>query len=86
MKTTIEIPAVLLRKAKATATQRGVSLKALLNEALVEKLRPLHGGPTTPEPVWMAGFGKLRRLHRETLRIQAVVDETFGVLEAEDRL
>ncbi len=86
MKTTIEIPAVLLRKAKATATQRGVSLKALLNEALVEKLSPLPGGLTTQEPAWMAGFGKLRRLHRETLRIQAVVDETFGVLEAEDRL
>ena len=86
MKTTIEIPAVLLRKAKATATQRGVSLKALLNEALVEKLSPLHGGLTTQKPLWMAGFGKLRHLHRETLRIQAVVDETFGVLEVEDRL
>ena len=86
MKTTIEIPAVLLRKAKATAAQRGVSFKALLHEALVEKLDPARRDMGTEDPAWMAGFGKLRRLHRETLRIQAVVDETFGVLEAEDRL
>ena len=34
----------------------------------------------------MAGFGDLRRLHRETRRIQTVIDESFGALEAEDRL
>ena len=86
MKTTIEIHDVLLRKAKATAAQRGVSLKDLLNEALTEKLRSTRGRAVTQDPAWMAGFGKLRRLHRETVRIQAVVDKTFGVLEAEDRL
>ena len=86
MKTTIEIPEPLLRKAKASAAQRGVSLKTLLNEALQEKLMPPRGRGTSQDPAWMAGFGNLRRFHRETLRIQAVIDETFGVLEAEDRM
>lgn len=85
MKTTIEIPDALLRKAKATAARRGVSLKELFNDALTEKLAP-PSRSSALAPAWMAGFGKLRRLHRETVRIQALVDETFGVLEAEDRL
>ena len=85
MKTTIEIPDPLLRKAKAAAAQRGVSLKTLLNEALREKRMPPRGR-ASQNPTWMAGFGDLRRFHRETLRIQMVIDQTFGVLEAEDRM
>jgi hypothetical protein len=34
---------------------------------------------------WMQGFGKLRRLRKETKRIQARVDEVFEVTEPEDR-
>jgi hypothetical protein len=34
----------------------------------------------------MAGFGKLRRLRKETARIQSMIDEAFEVVEAEDRL
>jgi len=37
------------------------------------------------EPVWMQGFGELRRLHKETARIQARIDEAFAVIEPEDR-
>ena len=37
------------------------------------------------EPVWMRGFGKLRRLRKETERIQARIDDAFEVVEAEDR-
>jgi len=33
----------------------------------------------------MQGFGKLRRLRKETKRIQARVDEVFEVIEPEDR-
>ena len=50
------------------------------------------GGDTPPrdqaipgEPLWMRGFGKLRRLRKETERIQARIDEIFEVVEAEDR-
>lgn len=85
MKTTLEIPDSLFRKAKATAAERGQSLKELVTEALQEKLsaRPRPGRPVEPE--WMQGFGTLRRLHRETRQVQARIDETFGAVEAEDR-
>ena len=33
----------------------------------------------------MQGFGKLRRLRKETKRIQARVDELFELTEPEDR-
>jgi hypothetical protein len=38
------------------------------------------------EPRWMQGFGKLKRLHKETVRIQSVVDAEFEVIEPEERL
>jgi hypothetical protein len=84
MKTTIEIPDPLFRKAKSTAAERGQTLKDLVTEALREKLAA--GANRRPEqPDWMQGFGKLRRLRRETARIQARIDETFEVIEPEDR-
>lgn len=84
MKTTIELPDGLLRKAKASAAQRGISLKTLLHEALTEKLTPARASVATQEPAWMAGFGRLRQLHRETTRVQREIDEQFGNLEPED--
>ena len=33
----------------------------------------------------MQGFGKLRRLRKETTRIQAIIDETFEMIEPVDR-
>jgi hypothetical protein len=33
----------------------------------------------------MQGFGKLRRLRKETARIQDRIDEAFDVIELEDR-
>ena len=38
MKTTLEIPDPLFRKAKATAAQHGVTLREFVNDALREKL------------------------------------------------
>jgi hypothetical protein len=86
MKTTIEIPDPLFRRAKSRAADRGQTLKELVTEALQEKLsiRPAKTG--SGEPAWMGGFGKLRRLRKETRRVQARVDEAFGVVEAEDRV
>lgn len=86
MKTTIEIPDPLFRKAKARAAERGKSLKEFVTEALQEKLAgrgAQDGGSAQPE--WMQGFGKLRRLRKETARIQARIDERFEVIEPEDR-
>ena len=85
MKTTIEIPDPLFRKAKSTAAQRGQSLKELVTEALEEKLTAKASEVRPGEPEWMQGFGKLRRLRKETARVQARIDEAFDLIEPEDQ-
>ena len=86
MKTTIEIPDTLFRKAKSRAAERGQTLKDFVTDALQARLAndTKNGHPS--EPKWMDGFGKLRRLHKETARIQGLIDETFESVDAEDRL
>jgi len=37
------------------------------------------------EKPWMAAFGKLRHLRRETSRINRVIEEEFEQIEAENR-
>ena len=56
-----------------------------MTEALQEKLAARTGKTSPAEPAWMEGFGKLRRLSRETERVQARIDETFEIVEPEDR-
>ncbi len=82
MKTTIEIPDPLFRQAKARAAERGQTLKQLFTEALQEKLATKS---RMGEPDWMRGFGELKRLRKETARMQARIEEAFEVLEPEDQ-
>ncbi|MEO7761601.1 MAG: hypothetical protein ABIS68_06790 [Casimicrobiaceae bacterium] len=86
MKTTIEIPDPLFRKAKSRAAERGQSLKEFVTEALQTKIVNDSAGGSSNEPKWMGGFGRLRRLRKETARIQGKIDDVFGVVEPEDRL
>jgi hypothetical protein len=83
MKTTIEIPDLLFRRAKSRAAERGQSLKQFMTEALQDKLA--RKADPLQEPQWMKGFGTLRRLRKETARIQSRIDDAFGVIEPEDR-
>jgi hypothetical protein len=85
MKTTIEIPDPLFRKAKSKAAERSQTLKEFVTQALQEKLAARTSTARPGEPEWMQGFGKLRRLRKETKRIQARVDAAFEVIEPEDR-
>lgn len=85
MKTTIEIPDPLFRKAKSKAAERSQTLKAFVTEALQEKLAVNAGKAPPGEPEWMHGFGKLRRLRKETSRIQTSIDEAFEAIEPDDR-
>lgn len=80
MKTTIEIPDALFRRAKSAAAQRGIPLRALVSEALADKLRE-NGGHDKP---WMKTFGKLKSLRQETARINRIIEEEFGQIEPED--
>jgi hypothetical protein len=85
MKTTLELPDRLFRRAKVAAAERGQSLDEFVMEALRDKL-VLHGEHArADEREWMQGFGKLKRLHKETVRVQSVIDQEFEVVGAEDR-
>jgi hypothetical protein len=91
MKTTVEIPDALLRKAKATAAEQGVPLKDLLTDAVREYLQPSTGGfskgrPSAPAPApsWMSAFGGLRSLHKETKKINRVLEEEFERIEEDE--
>lgn len=81
MKTMIELPDPLFSRAKATAAERGQSLKELVTEAVREK--PDSRRANAGQPPWMQGFGALRRWRRETARVQARIDEEFEVIEPE---
>ncbi len=80
VKTTIEIPDALFRRAKSAAAERGIPLRALVSEALADKLHA-RGGKDKP---WMKTFGKLRSLRKETARINRIIEEEFGRIEPED--
>ena len=86
MKTTIEIPDGMFRRAKALAAARGVTLKRLFAEALEDQLR--RGTRARPadnvEPPWMAGFGALTDLSDENRRILDAIEDEFEKLSPED--
>lgn len=85
MKTTVEIPDAVFRRAKAKAAERGQALREFVTEALQEKLSGRSPASGADTPAWMRGFGRLRPLRRETARIQRVIDREFDVVEPEDR-
>jgi hypothetical protein len=80
VKTTLEMPDATLRKAKAKAAERGIPLRQFVTEAVEEKLAV----PPAAEKPWMQAFGKLRHLHKETERINKIIEEEFEQIEPED--
>jgi hypothetical protein len=80
MKTTIEIPDPLFRRAKAIAAERGIPLRELVSEALADKLRV----QDTEDKPWLKTFGKLRGLRKEAARINRIIETEFGQIEPED--
>ncbi len=85
MKTTLEIPDPVFRRAKARAAERGQALRTFVTEALQEKLAGRPAPASREQAPFMKGFGQLRPLRRETARIQRVIDREFDVIESEDR-
>jgi len=82
MKTTLEIPDAVFRRAKSAAAERGIPLREFVTEAVRDKL--VTDAKATENP-WMAAFGKLRHLRKETARINRIIEEEFEQIEAEDR-
>jgi hypothetical protein len=83
VKTTLEIPDAIFRRAKSIAAERAIPLRELVTEAVKEKLVQMQAFSEQP---WMAAFGKARRLRKETAKISRIIEEEFEHVEAEDQL
>jgi hypothetical protein len=80
MKTTLEIPDALFRRAKSVAAEQGIPLRELISKALAEKLRR----QDSVERPWISLFGGLRGLRKETARINRIIEAEFDQIEPED--
>ncbi len=78
MKTTLEIPDFLFRRAKSVAAERGIPLRQFVTEAVQEKLKT-----SSPERPWMKHFGKLKHLHRERKQVEKRVEAAFEQIDQE---
>jgi hypothetical protein len=78
VKTTLEIPDFLFRRAKSVAAERGIPLRQLITEAVQEKLKT-----TSRERPWMKHLGKLKHLHKERKQIERRVEEAFERIDRE---
>ena len=78
MKTTLEIPDLLFRRAKSAAAERGIPLRQLVTEAVQEKLRT-----TSQDKPWMRHLGKLKHLHKERKQVEKRVAQAFEQIDPE---
>lgn len=81
MKTTLEIPDLIFRRAKAKAAEQGIPLRQFVSDAMAEKLRP---GAAGRQAARMKLVGGLRHLRKETARINQIIEEEFEKIEPED--
>ncbi len=84
MKTTLEIPDALFRKAKSTAAQRGQTLKQFVTEAVQEKLA-VNQTPASTGPAWMELFGAGKQYAEAIREIDREIEREFEQIEPEDR-
>jgi hypothetical protein len=80
MKTTLEIPDKVFRRAKSKAAERGIPLRQFVTEAVEQKLREPSAEGGKP---WMKHFGKLKHLRKETARIDKFIEEAFEQIDPE---
>jgi hypothetical protein len=64
MKTTLEIPDPIFRRAKSKAAEQGIPLRQFVTEAVEDKLK---AAPSSGKKPWMKAFGKLNRCERNPL-------------------
>jgi hypothetical protein len=81
VKTTLDIPDPVFRRAKSVAAQRGIALRAFVTEAVEEKLAATAQGEEKP---WLRLAGGLKHLHKETARINGILNDEFEKIEPED--
>ncbi len=81
MKTTLEIPDPIFRRAKSVAAERGIALRVFVTEAVEEKLA---SASQKGEKPWAKLAGGLKHLHKETTRINEIMKREFDKIEPED--
>ena len=79
MKTTLEIPDAIFRRAKARAGEQGIPLRRFVTEAVAERLK-------TPLRVEARArlVGGLRHLRKESARINRIIEAEFETIEPEE--
>jgi hypothetical protein len=80
MKTTLEIPDAIFRRAKSVAAERGIPLREFVTEAVKDKLAA--NTPAGDKP-WVKHMGKLKRLRKETLQINRLIEEDSEAIDPE---
>lgn len=81
MKTTLEIPDPIFRRAKAKAAERGVPLRQFVSDAVAEKL---DGRPPVRSKARIKLAGGLRHLRKETARVDSRIKQEFEKIEPEE--
>ena len=80
MKTTLEIPDAIFRRAKSVAAERGIPLREFVTEAVKDKLAADTQAGDKP---WVKHMGKLKRLRKETLQINRLIEEDSEKIDPE---
>lgn len=80
MKTTLEIPDAVFRRAKSVAAARGIPLRAFVTEAVKDKVAAETKAGERP---WRKHMSKLKHLHKETVRINRLIEEDSEKIDAE---
>ena len=80
MKTTLEIPDRIFRRAKSKAAEQGIPLRQFVTEAVEDKLK---AAPAAGQKPWMKHMGNLKDLHKETERVNKAIDEAFEEVDPE---
>jgi hypothetical protein len=80
MKTTLEIPDRIFRRAKSKAAENGIPFRQFVTTAVEDKLKE---SPESGQKPWMKHVGKLKHLRKETVRINKLIEEAFEEVDTE---
>jgi hypothetical protein len=80
MKTTLEIPDPIFRRAKSVAAERGIPLREFVTEAVKDKLA---SEAKASEKPWVKHMGKLKHLRKENARINRLIEEDSEKIDPE---
>lgn len=78
MRTTLEMPDAIFRRAKAKAAEQGIPLRQFVSDAVAEKL----AAKSADQAMARARLaGGLRHLRKETTRINRLIEREFERIE-----